>query len=72
MAKLVADSVLEQRPNLKNVHSNASMRRLLEREAKQYMYDRLPQPTITIIEEEPRVKRIDASNLPYLHRNPAV
>ncbi|OMJ67499.1 hypothetical protein SteCoe_35323 [Stentor coeruleus] len=66
VAKLVADQVLANYPNLKTIHSNASVRRILEREAK----NQLDGPVITVIKEE-RYKP-DASNLPYLHRNPAV
>lgn len=71
IAKIVADQVLANYPvfsnqNLKSVHSNASVRRMLEREAK----NQLLSPIITTIKEEK--PKPDISNLPYLHRNPAV
>ncbi|OMJ72730.1 hypothetical protein SteCoe_28763 [Stentor coeruleus] len=66
IAKLVADQVLANYPNLKSIHSNASVRKMLEKEAK----NQLIGPVITTIKED-RAK-LDASNPPHLHRNPAV
>jgi hypothetical protein len=37
MAKNLADKVLQSNPNLKEKHSNKSIRTLLEREAIQYL-----------------------------------
>jgi len=66
VAKLVADEVLNNYPKFKSIHSNASVRKLLEQEAKKQMKE----PVISTIKEEPA--ETDPSNLPYLHRNPAI
>jgi len=48
------------------------VRRLLEREAKRQL-ELGPRPVISVIKETATlVGKDDPSNLPYLHRNPAV
>lgn len=72
IAKLVADDVIQSYPQFKGVHSNKSVRKMLEREALKQLGE-TQGPKITIIQErERRIPGNDASNLPYLHRNPAV
>ena len=77
IAKLMADQILENNPvrtiqQFKKIHSNLSIRRLLEREAKKQL-ELGPRPVISIIKENATLAgREDPSNLPYLHRNPAV
>jgi hypothetical protein len=77
VAKLVADQVLQAQPvsptqRLKGVHSNLSIRKLLEREAVKQL-TAFREPVISVIQEKGRkVAGEDVSNLPYLHRNPAV
>lgn len=62
--------MLRNYPNLKGVHSNNSIRKLIEAEATKAMYEPIPRPVITTVVKDP--KPLDASNLPYLHRNPAI
>lgn len=46
VAKLVADSVLENNPQFKGVHSNQSIRKMLEREAKKQLQETAPKAAI--------------------------
>ena len=50
------------------MHSKASVRKILEREAKK----RLIEPKIVKIEEHKKLTSLDPSQLPYLHRNESV
>jgi hypothetical protein len=47
-----------------------SIRKLLEAEAAKVMSQPITRPVITTIIREKQ--KIDANNLPYLHRNPAI
>ena len=70
IAKIVADEVLNSNQRFRGVHSNASIRKMLEKEAKREI-QAIAAPKITTIPEVPE-KRESASNLPHLRRNPAV
>jgi hypothetical protein len=70
IAKNIADEVLRNYPNLKGVHSNVSIRRLLEAEAAKVISEPIMRPVITTIVKEKQP--INANTLPYLHRNPAI
>lgn len=70
IAKVVADQVLNSNYKFRGVHSNASIRRMLEKEAKREI-QAIPTPRITTIPEVPE-KRETASHLPHLYRNPAI
>ncbi|CAD8186179.1 unnamed protein product [Paramecium pentaurelia] len=71
IAKHVADEILNQYKNISNVHSNSSIRKILEREAKKTLQEQcIPGPLISIIKNEKMPK--DPNTLPYLHRNPAI
>jgi len=61
---------LRNYPALKGVHSNFSIRKLLEAEAAKVMNEPIIRPVISIIVKEKQP--INANNLPYLHRNPAI
>jgi len=66
-AKKIADKILKEQPNLKNIHSNSSIRQLIMESLN------AEPPKVTVVNEGPVKKNvIDASNLPYLHRNPAI
>lgn len=82
VVKHVADEVLRNHPvflflkkDLKGVYSNASIRKVLEGEARKFFqenkYKKLDGPLIANYTEKGQ-KEFDASNLPYLHRNPAI
>ncbi|CAD8120623.1 unnamed protein product [Paramecium sonneborni] len=71
IAKHVADEILNQYKNISNVHSNSSIRKILEREAKKTLQEQsVPGPVISVIKNEKMPK--DPNTLPYLHRNPAI
>lgn len=70
IAKNLADEVLRNYPNLKGVHSNVSIRKLLEAEAAKVLNEPIMRPVITTIVREKQP--INANTLPYLHRNPAI
>ena len=67
----IADQVLQNAPSFKGVHSKASIRKILEREAKAQLMAR-EEPKIVTIGIREKVSSMDPSNLPYLHRNEAV
>ena len=76
IASKIANEVLRDNAKLRAVHSGPSIKKLLEREAKKQMAaadgGAYQGPVIsTIIEKDKRDKN-DPSNLPYLHKNPAV
>ena len=70
IAKNLADEVLRNYPGMKGVHSNTSIRKLLEAEAAKVMNEPIMRPVITTVVREKQ--GINANNLPYLHRNPAI
>jgi len=75
IAKHVADEILRNNYQFKHFHSNASIRKLLEKEAHKHLEDskgiRAPQ-IVANKEYFPRKDIQDPNNLPYLHRNPAI
>lgn len=70
-ARQIAEQVLENAPYLKGIHSKASMQKILEREAKVQLAQRV-EPKIVTIKDGGRCRDVDPSNLPYLHRNEAI
>jgi len=70
IAKNLADEVLRNYPGLKGVHSNVSIRKLLEAEAAKVINEPIVRPVITTIVKEKQP--MNANTLPYLHRNPAI
>ena len=74
VAQKLANEVLRDNVKLRGVHSNQSIQKLLMKEAKrQLMADDYKGPVIQVIKEkELREPGQDYSNLPYLHKNPAV
>ena len=80
IASQLAEQVLQNAPvcdtyityqNLKGVHSKASIRRILEREAKAQLAAK-EGPKISIIKDHEKISATDPSNLPYLHRSDAI
>lgn len=75
IAKHVADEILRNNTQIRHVHSNNSIRKLLEREAKKHLESIKGVPEPKIVENNERLLRKnydDPNTLPYLHRNPAI
>ena len=77
IATKIAAEVLRDNANLRGVHSKNSIKMLLEKEAKKHMAaaangGEYTGPVIAVTQEKGKVKKSDPSNLPYLHKNPAV
>ena len=74
LAQKIAQEVLRDNAKLRGIHSGASIKHILEKEAKRQL--QLEKVSI----HEPKVaihntkggKELEASNLPYLHKNPAI
>jgi len=75
IAKHVADEIIRNNTQFKHFHSNASVRKILEKEAQKHMEDikGIKVPEIVSNKEYFTRKDVtDPNNLPYLHRNPAI
>jgi len=75
IAKHVADEILRNNTEFRHFHSNASVRKILEREAQKHLEDTkgIKAPEIVANKEYFSRKDVqDPNNLPYLHRNPAI
>ena len=77
MASMIANQVLKDNQKLRGVHSNQSMKKILEREAKRQLLIETNggvynPPVMAKINERGEVNKADPSNLPYLHKHPAV
>lgn len=76
IASRLADQILENNPNLKGVHSKVSMKKMLEKEATKQLIDQdgggYDGPKVATLKDHEMRKDIQASNLPYLHKNPAI
>ena len=74
IASKIASEVLKDNHKLRGVHSKESIKKILEKEALRQMKEmgEYPQPRVSRIVERTMVDREDPSNLPYLHKNPAV
>lgn len=69
--------MLRDNAKLRGVHSNNSIKMLLEKEAKRQMAiatkgGEYTGPVIAVTNEKGNRDKSDPSNLPYLHKNPAV
>jgi len=69
--------VLRDNAKLRGIHSNNSIKMMLEREAKKQMVaaangGEYTGPVIAVTNEKGKRKPDVPSNLPYLHKNPAV
>jgi hypothetical protein len=76
LASKLADQILENNPNLKGVHSKVSMKRMLEKEAAKQLIENdggaYAGPKVATLKDHEMNKNVEASNLPYLHKNPAI
>ena len=76
MASKIAQEVLKDNAKLRGIHSKESIKKILEKEALRQMKmvqgGEYPEPVVARLTEKGTVDRSDPSNLPYLHKNPAV
>jgi len=75
IAKHVADEIIRNNTEFRHFHSNASVRRILEKEAQKHLEESrgIRAPEIVSNKEYFLRKDVqDPNNLPYLHRNPAI
>jgi len=76
LASRIANEMLKENPKLKGVHSNMSLKKILEKEAKRQLLaetgGEYNAPIISKVVTHERNTRTDPSNLPYLHKCPAV
>lgn len=76
LASKLADQILESNPNLKAIHSKTSMKKMLENEAARQLIGAegggYQGPKVSILKDHEMNREIQASNLPYLHKNPAI
>lgn len=70
----LASEVLRDNVKLRGIHSNSSIKRLLEKEARKQLLatDTYKGPLISVIKEKEMKDEMDPSYLPYLHKNPAI
>ncbi len=72
----MADQILRNYRQLQNVHSNHSVRKLLEQEARRELFEKeypehIPRPVISVVRDSVPAE-MNPNTLPYLHRNPAI
>lgn len=73
VANRLANEVLRDNAKLRGIHSHQSIQKLLMKEAKKQLMDEYKGPVIQVIKDkEMKEQGQDYSNLPYLHKNPAV
>uniref|UniRef100_A0A7S3FYT3 Uncharacterized protein n=1 Tax=Strombidium rassoulzadegani TaxID=1082188 RepID=A0A7S3FYT3_9SPIT len=76
VATRIANDILKDNQKLRGVHSNQSIKKILINEAKRQLLkeygDSYNPPVMAKIVERGEVNRADPSNLPYLHKCPAV
>lgn len=73
MAAKIAQEVLKDNQKLRGIHSGASIQKILQKEAKKHLMEGgSAGPNIVTINEKGEKDGMDPSNLPYLHRNPAI
>lgn len=74
LASKLADQILEANPNLRGIHSKVSMKKMLENEAARQLNSGgvYQGPKVSTVKDHQMNTDIQASNLPYLHKNPAI
>ena len=76
IASKIATDLLNENQKLRGKHSKQSLKKVLEREAKKQLLletgGTYQNPIIATTDLKGRVDRSDPSNLPYLHKCPAV
>ena len=76
-SRAMAEELLAMNPEMKSKHSVRSLANMVDKAGTKMSAlaeEELPPLRVVTIVENPRVthKEVDASNLPYLHRNPAI
>lgn len=76
VASRIAGDILANNQKIKGVHSNQSIKKLLEREAKRQLLAETGgvyhEPTVSKLVERGNLDKDDPSNLPHLHKCPYV
>mmetsp|Transcript_12885 Transcript_12885/g.19972 ORF Transcript_12885/g.19972 Transcript_12885/m.19972 type:complete len:89 (+) Transcript_12885:1000-1266(+) len=75
IASKIANEVLRDNAKLRGVHSNASIKNILEKEAKKQLLmeaEGVAGPIMSKVNERGSVDPADPNNLPYLHKCPAI
>ena len=77
IASKIANEVLRDNAKLRGVHSGNSIKKLLEREAKKQLLveqggGSYNAPVMSVVMDRGEKAKADPSNLPYLHKCPAV
>ncbi len=76
VAARLAQEVLKDNSKLKGIHSNQSIQRILQKAAKEGLYGNNVEPykgpIVSTIKDKEMLAGPHASNLPYLHKNPAI
>ena len=76
VAQRIANEFLKDNQKLRRVHSIQSIKKILEKEAKRKLLEETGgvyhPPTMSRVIKRGEFKRADPSNLPYLHKCPAV
>ena len=77
VASQIASDLLKDNSKLRGVHSNQSIKKILEKEARRALLEEtnggiFVTPVISKIVERGEMNKADPSNLPYLHKCPAV
>ena len=76
VAAKIASEVLKDNQKLRGVHSKESMKKILVQEAKRQLLQEIGSeykpPIMSKVVERSRINKDDPSNLPYLHKCPAV
>eukprot|EP00743_Colponemidia_sp_Colp-15_P000844 GILK01000931.1.p1 GENE.GILK01000931.1~~GILK01000931.1.p1 ORF type:complete len:387 (-),score=94.14 GILK01000931.1:794-1903(-) len=76
--KAMADRILQSSHSIRSVHSTASLRQVMAMTKSKLaavmetVEEKPPAPLVTTISDTIRRKDVDPSQLPYLHRNPAI
>ncbi|KDO16276.1 hypothetical protein SPRG_18188, partial [Saprolegnia parasitica CBS 223.65] len=73
--KSVASTVLSECKSIRSVHSTKSVLALTKRAEQKLSLDPIPEPHVVTHDEESGTRLLNkhlTSNLPYMHRNPAV
>ncbi|KDO29744.1 hypothetical protein SPRG_04861 [Saprolegnia parasitica CBS 223.65] len=74
-SKSVASTVLSECKSIRSVHSTKSVLALTKRAEQKLSLDPIPEPHVVTHDEESGTRLLNkhlTSNLPYMHRNPAV
>lgn len=74
VATRLANEVLRDNAKLRGVHSGASLKKLLEKEARRQLNEGndYKGPVVSVVKDHLKQDQPNASNLPYLHKNPAI